>query len=115
MANFDSLKAAVNESKATLESAAKAIRKLIVDRNNVFAATSPERLEAAAAETRVQTTAEDLQTSLEAARKDCEEAIKEAGAAPKATPVAPGPATGTTPATPAAASAKYGGGVGPRP
>ena len=102
MANFDTLKATVNESKATLESAAKTIRTLIVDRNNGFAATSPERLEAAAAETRVETSAEDLQTSLEEARKDCENAIKEAGAPPKVTPVAPkapAPAPAPAPAT----------------
>jgi hypothetical protein len=97
MANFDSLKSVVNDSKATLASAAKTIRALIQQRNTALAASDPVTVKAMQDETIVESQAKQLQGELELQRQDTEEAITEANAEPVLPPkpaVQPPPATG---------------------
>lgn len=100
MSDFNSLKTTVNESKTTLASAAKTIRNLIQERNDALSAASPADVKAAAEETKAVTTGASLQTELETARLDVEEAIKEANATPvivsKPKVAAPGPVAAPT-------------------
>jgi hypothetical protein len=99
MANFDSLKQAVNESKQTHASAAKTIRSLIQQRNDALAAANPEDVKTARAETLVTEQSKTLQGELELARQDTEDAIKEANATPVIVPK-PKPAPAAVPVFP---------------
>jgi hypothetical protein len=79
-ADFESLKILVSESRATLVSAARTIRALIVQRDQALAAANPDDVKAVQETQRVATTAADLQAGLEQDRLDTEAAISEAGA-----------------------------------
>jgi hypothetical protein len=105
MADFESLKTVIAESKATLASAARTIRSLVQQRNEALAAANPTAVKAAQEETKVETTAKQLQAELELQRQDTEDAIAEAQTEPvlPAKPAAQ-PAAPEAPPTPRAAA-----------
>jgi hypothetical protein len=83
MADFESLKTTVNESRATHVSATKTIRGLIDQRNTALASTNKQDLEAEQLAQKNVAQAADLQAGLEQARLDTEAAIADAGVMPK--------------------------------